>query len=539
MQNSNHDPVTTDEELVARSLKGERSAYGQLVARHQAAACAVAYGICGDFHISEDAAQEAFVAAWKELNTLRETAHFRPWVCGIARNVARGKVRRTKRRGDRPENGDTREIADEAASPAGEAITGEESQLVWKAMDALEETYREPLILFYREQESVAAVASALELSEDAVKQRLSRGRALLREELAKRIEVAFVRTRPSAAFTAGVISALPPILAGAGIALSAGSAKAAGVTGTAQVTSGGIAAASAIAAPVASAVISVAGFFLLFRFMFSPHVPKEIRKASQRCMAVALGSSALFIVWVMWMTRTGWDLTARLGLEPVAALTLTILAFMALNIVYPFIVAMGLRKMNIAFVQGHVSCAYNRRRYNSPIRFMGLPLVSIAFGADTERGEYRAVAKGWIAIGETAYGFVACGSFCTGVIAVGGVSFGLISLGGIAVGAAAFGGAAMGLLACGGVALATHLAIGGVAVAHTLAVGGIAMAADAAFGGAVTAQHANDGAEWARLNSETSLGTIMRILPHAGWLSLLGLPGIYVAFREMKKKRM
>jgi DNA-directed RNA polymerase specialized sigma24 family protein len=45
-------------------------------------------------------------------------------------------------------------------------------------------SYREPLILFYREQQSVAEVATQLELTEETVKQRLSRGRSMLRSEL-------------------------------------------------------------------------------------------------------------------------------------------------------------------------------------------------------------------------------------------------------------------------------------------------------------------------------------------------------------------
>ena len=72
------------------------------------------------------------------------------------------------------------------------------------------ESYREPLILFYRQGQSVAEVAAALELSEDAVKQRLSRGRLLLREEMISVVESALARSRPGSAFTVSVLVALP-----------------------------------------------------------------------------------------------------------------------------------------------------------------------------------------------------------------------------------------------------------------------------------------------------------------------------------------
>ena len=60
--------------------------------------------------------------------------------------------------------------------PTEAAVSREEESLVWQALERMPESYREPLILFYREDQSVAEVAGALKLSEDAVKQRLSRG---------------------------------------------------------------------------------------------------------------------------------------------------------------------------------------------------------------------------------------------------------------------------------------------------------------------------------------------------------------------------
>ena len=71
------------------------------------------------------------------------------------------------------------------------------------------ESYREPLILFYREDQSVAEVAGALKLSEDAVKQRLLRGREMLRKQTADLVESRLRRSRPGRTFTAGVMAGL------------------------------------------------------------------------------------------------------------------------------------------------------------------------------------------------------------------------------------------------------------------------------------------------------------------------------------------
>ncbi len=71
-----------------------------------------------------------------------------------------------------------------------QAVSREEEAILGARLEAnSRETYREPLILFYREQQSVERVAAELELSEDAVKQRLSRGRKLLHEEVISFVE--------------------------------------------------------------------------------------------------------------------------------------------------------------------------------------------------------------------------------------------------------------------------------------------------------------------------------------------------------------
>ncbi len=96
----------------------------------------------------------------------------------------------------------------------------EEETLVWQALERIPESYREPLILFYREDRSVAEVAGALELSEDAVKQRLSRGRGMLREQVAELVEGGLRRSRPGRKFTVAVMAGLAAQSAGSKAAL-------------------------------------------------------------------------------------------------------------------------------------------------------------------------------------------------------------------------------------------------------------------------------------------------------------------------------
>src|SRR5437773_2283930 len=167
--------VSSDSELVTRSLAGNRDAFGWIVARYQSLLCSLAYSATGSLSQSEDLAQETFVAAWKSLPQLREPAKLRPWLCGIARNLI-GKLRRQE--GHEPiHTAEPLETADELPSlqplPPEQTINNEEQAILWRSIERIPETYREPLILFYREGQSVERVASHLELAEDAVKQRL------------------------------------------------------------------------------------------------------------------------------------------------------------------------------------------------------------------------------------------------------------------------------------------------------------------------------------------------------------------------------
>src|SRR5262245_48780289 len=228
-------PAVSDEQLWRLSCEGDREAFTRIVERYQSLICSIAYSACGALGTSEDMAQETFITAWHQLKDLREPGKLRQWLCGIVRNIAASAVRRELRRGGEQESLDS--AADELFvedDPAAQTITREEETLLWRTLAEMPETYREPLVLFYREDRSVAEVAMKLDLTEDTVKQRLSRGRVMLREEMAALVESTLVRSKPSAAFTVGVLVALPMVSA---------------TTTSAAVTAGAIAKSSAGAA--------------------------------------------------------------------------------------------------------------------------------------------------------------------------------------------------------------------------------------------------------------------------------------------------
>ncbi len=220
----------SDAELVSRTLGGDRDAFSRIVSRYQILICSLAYSRIGHLGQSEDVAQETFITAWKHLRFLREPEKLRAWLCGIVRNRIHKSL---KREGREPAHDAepleaVHDLPAQEALPSEQAISREEEAILWRSLERMPEIYREPLILFYREHQSIEHVAVELELSEDAVKQRLSRGRKLLQEEVQTFVESALSRTAPGQAFASAVLAALPAAPAAVGVGLAGKGAAAA-----------------------------------------------------------------------------------------------------------------------------------------------------------------------------------------------------------------------------------------------------------------------------------------------------------------------
>jgi RNA polymerase sigma factor (sigma-70 family) len=183
----------------------DMAAFGRLVEAHHAAVAAVAFAITRDLALAEDVAQDTFVAAWSSLTSLRHRERIRPWLCGIARNQAKKALRRRRREVD-----SDREEIDVKPSVLEQAIDREAARELEAALAAIPEDYREPLVLFYWEEQSIEQVASMLDLSAQAAQKRISRARTYLKDQLADRFdETGRVRKRASAAAAAIVLAVL------------------------------------------------------------------------------------------------------------------------------------------------------------------------------------------------------------------------------------------------------------------------------------------------------------------------------------------
>jgi RNA polymerase sigma factor (sigma-70 family) len=192
-------------EQVAAARSGNREAFATLVGHYQGLVSATTLNIVGDFQQSEDIAQETFLIAWKQLAELSDPSKFPAWLCGIARNCSKNWLRRQERN----PLAQSTEISDIAAAET-ESPSEADAQLVWRSLADIPETYREPMLMFYRHGAKIADIADALELTEEAVRQRLSRGRKLLKSEVERTVEKTLAATRPDTAFTLAVLAAIP-----------------------------------------------------------------------------------------------------------------------------------------------------------------------------------------------------------------------------------------------------------------------------------------------------------------------------------------
>ncbi len=202
----------SDAELVAQSRRGSREAFGRIVRRYQGMIAGSAYSVCGDLHVSEDVAQETFLAAWKSLSGLKEPGKLSPWLCQIARRKALDHQRTTSRGKNRLARLFQMAPSRGTASTREEALSEEEREMLWRFLSELPQPYRETMVLYYRKEQSTGAVALAMETTEETVRQRLARGRGMLREQVAVTLERNLVRSAPSGALATAIIAGLPPL---------------------------------------------------------------------------------------------------------------------------------------------------------------------------------------------------------------------------------------------------------------------------------------------------------------------------------------
>jgi RNA polymerase sigma-70 factor, ECF subfamily len=180
-----------DENIVARVLAGDTGAYEIIMRRHNQRLYRVVRAITRDDSETEDVIQDAYVRAYTCLHQFAGQAKFSTWLTKIAINEALARRRRSSHMSNSTdESGEKKgmeRFRSQAPDPERQTLQGELRNVLESAIDALPEIYR--IVFMMREVQdlSTTETADCLSITEETVKIRLHRSRAMLRRDLYKR----------------------------------------------------------------------------------------------------------------------------------------------------------------------------------------------------------------------------------------------------------------------------------------------------------------------------------------------------------------
>ena len=161
------------------ALLGRQQIVQRLVEDHYESLYRYAYRLSGSATDAEDLTQDAFCKAQMKLDQLRDPCRVKPWLFSIVRNAFLHRVRDRRMEGAVSLDG----VGDVPGPPPGPLPDVEPEQLQ-QALNAMPESYRTPLILYYFDEFSYRDIAEQMDLPMGTVMSRLSRAKSFLRARL-------------------------------------------------------------------------------------------------------------------------------------------------------------------------------------------------------------------------------------------------------------------------------------------------------------------------------------------------------------------
>jgi RNA polymerase sigma-70 factor (ECF subfamily) len=171
-----------DRSLIDRARTGDRDAFESIVRARMDAVYRLSFAILGDEADARDAAQEAFIAAWRQLPRLREPERFEAWLQRIAVNAARQTIRSSRRRRIREIPSSTVVALAERAAPAER----DDAAILDAALATLPVDQRAILVLHHLEGRPLAEIATILDVPIGTAKSRLFAARRALAAAIAR-----------------------------------------------------------------------------------------------------------------------------------------------------------------------------------------------------------------------------------------------------------------------------------------------------------------------------------------------------------------
>lgn len=180
--------VMTDEEVVRRVRDGETALFEVLMRRYNQRLYRTARSILNNDGEAEDVMQDAYVRSYMHLDQFDGRARFSTWLTKIAVHEALARARKRQKMVELDATSGAMEgsmnLQSKEPSPEQDVLTHTMRIVLEAAIDRLPETYRAVFMLREIEEMSTTETADCLELSEEAVKVRLHRARALLRKDI-------------------------------------------------------------------------------------------------------------------------------------------------------------------------------------------------------------------------------------------------------------------------------------------------------------------------------------------------------------------
>ncbi len=182
--------MTSDEDLLARSIEGDMAAFELIVNRYKDRLYNFVLRFVGDQLTAEDIVQDTFLRAFRSRESFQAIAKFSTWIYTIAGNLAKSELRRRKRWrftsiGTQDETGRTFELPDKRSQPDKSADTSLAEIRIDEAISRLPERYREAVILRDVDGLDYDEIAEIVGCPLGTVKSRINRGRLRLQEDLA------------------------------------------------------------------------------------------------------------------------------------------------------------------------------------------------------------------------------------------------------------------------------------------------------------------------------------------------------------------
>jgi RNA polymerase sigma-70 factor (ECF subfamily) len=181
----------TDAALVERARAGDAEAFGELVDRHRDAVFRAALAALRDRADADDAAQDAFLLAYRKLSTFRGESSFRTWILSIAWRTALSRRRRWRRWLDHfgaaapgREGGGEPALTGPGPSPEAAAAQAELAAHVARLLGGLPARLRDPLLLLATGDHGYEEMSALLRVPVGTLKWRVARARRLLKERL-------------------------------------------------------------------------------------------------------------------------------------------------------------------------------------------------------------------------------------------------------------------------------------------------------------------------------------------------------------------